>query len=267
MGRHARTLLLLLPLLVFSACKSVSTSAPVSAQPAEAADPRTTNMVRLVTVEDLLQEAASLQSQGKLNDAETVLTKVVRSDRDNLKGWRALAAVHRELAEAASRGGERFGNQQSLLYTGTQWNKNDLLVAGLQLNEALSCLEKIKELAAETGSGVDPRMVAEEEKSFKATEAFVKEAVDRVSKMWVDRAQWHAEQARRIPPEPNDQSRLVQGLRAMQKVLDLGPWLNHDVRAAANDAMAKLKELTGPDAWNDLRLRAGLPPEIQETLK
>jgi hypothetical protein len=65
----------------------------------------------------------------------------------------------------------------------------------------------------------------------------------------------------------NDRGKVVEGLKHLRPVFEIGRWASDQTRMSANEALSGLKKLVNPDEWNDLLARAGFDPESRDTLK
>ena len=211
----------------------------------------------VVTVADLLKNAEQLRKDNRLREAEIILTRAVQTDRDNVAAWRSLAAVQRETAI----GSVATGN---------------LLLAAQQADRALTSLNALIGISVDPSPKRETKIVVDEESATADVSSKLREAIDKACVTHIANAKQSATNASNsfwnvlaigLRDVKNDRGEVINGLKHLKNVFELGAWASESTRTSANDAYSKLKKLVNPEEWNDLLARAGFDPTSRDTLK
>ena len=211
----------------------------------------------VVTVADLLKNAEQLRKDNRLREAEIILTRAVQTDRDNVAAWRSLAAVQRETAI----GSVATGN---------------LLLAAQQADRALTSLNALIGISVDPSPKMETKIVVDEESATADVSSKLREAIDKACVTHIANAKQSATNASNsfwnvlaigLRDVKNDRGEVINGLKHLKNVFELGAWASESTRTSANDAYSKLKKLVNPEEWNDLLARAGFDPTSRDTLK
>jgi hypothetical protein len=211
----------------------------------------------LVSTADLLAKAEALRGDGRFREAEITLTLAIQTEGDNLPAWRLLATVLREMSAASI----KAGNLLSAARAADRAAATAKGIAGISVNPA--------------SPGVDPKIVVDEEKATEEAYAAVRDAIDTVAKKLIEDANTCAEDAHHswakvftiFGKVRNERPKVVEGLKCLKKVFDLGPWASEKTRCSTNEIYCKLKTLVSPDEWQGLLAQAGFDPASADTLK
>jgi hypothetical protein len=200
------------------------------------------------SVRELLDQAEGLKSENRFRQAEVILTRAVQIDSGNLESWRALADTQRKMSLASIKNGE-------------------LLVAAQESDRANASSLKVKAICVDPNSGnPDPEIVLEEETASKTSAEAVRNSIDAASKLKIDESRACLNEAyhskwnilalglRRVK---NDRSKVIDGLKSLKSVIELGPWASEETRRLTNETLSDLKKLVYPEEWSDLLTRAG----------
>jgi hypothetical protein len=215
---------------------------------ADAAAPDPPATTPIVPIEELLQRAQEHSGNQRFREAEILLTRAVQTNRDDVKAWRALATVQREMAMSEVENG-------------------DLLAAARHSDRAEQSVNTVISLSVSPGeSNIDIAWACEEEESMMKTKTAIREAIDKHCQDSITLAKRCADDAWRWYWR-NDRAGTVHGLKQLRTVVELGPWASDQTRMSANEAFSALKHLVGSDEWNELLAQAGFDPGSRDTLK
>lgn len=228
------------------------------ASPGPSAAPRTPSNGDPVPVVDLLKNAEQLRTAKRLREAEIILTRAVQTDRDNVVAWRSLAAVQREMAV------------QSIAV-------GNLLSAAQEADRAKTSVNGVIGISVDPSAPkMETKIVVDEESATAEVSTKVRKAIDEACATHIANANqsaadaWHSSWnmfALGLRPIKNDRGKVINGLKGLKNVFELGSWASEETRTSANDAYSNLKKLVQPDEWNDLLARAGFDPTSRDTLK
>lgn len=200
-----------------------------------------------VPVSKLLGQAEKLRTDGKLQEAEIILTRALQTDPDDIGAWRALAAVQRERSTIMLKEGS-------------------LLSAAQSADRARASVNGIKGLSVNPTHNVDPNVVTEEEGITSKAGVAVRDAIDSACKGYISSALNSKDEGTHWY-RTNERKLTVEGLKQLRKVIELGPWASDQTRMSANEAFSALKRMVSPEEWNELLAHAGFDPGSRETLK
>ena len=211
-----------------------------------------------VGVTDLLNQSQALRTQKRYREAEILLTKAVQTDHDDIRVWRALASVQRDMSA-------------------TSLNAGNLLSAAQEVDRARASVNALTGVLIDPKlPSVDPKIVLDEEKANTLAADAVRAAIDLACQGYIANADRCANDAFHsswnvlalgIRDVKNDRGKVVEGLKHLKMVFELGPWASERTRTSTNEVYSKLKKLVYPDEWNDLLARAGFDPVSRDTLK
>lgn len=211
----------------------------------------------VVSVADLLLAADELRKEGRLQEAEMILTRAVQTDKDHIEAWQQLAAVLRDRSNVSIK-------------------SNNLLSAAREIDRARNAVNSIKSICVDPSTTVDPKVVLEEDELIAKATALVGAAIDKLCKQRIDVARQCESEAyhsswnvlaigfRRVR---NDRSEVVKGLTYLKPVFELGPWASAETRTSAHVTYSNLKKLVYPEEWSDLLVQAGFDPTARDALK
>ena len=212
----------------------------------------------VVAVADLLKNAEQLRTDKRLREAEIILTRAVQTDRDNVDAWRSLAAVQREMATESVAAG-------------------NLLSAAQAVDRARASVNGVIGISVDPSTpSMETKIVVDEESATAEVLSKVREAIDEACVTHIGNANQSATDAFHsswnvvavgFRSVKNDRNEVINGLKHLKNVFELGPWASDSTRMSANDAYSKLKNLVKPEEWNDLLARAGFDPSSRDTLK
>lgn len=198
-------------------------------------------------VSKLLTQAEKLRTDGKLQEAEIILTRALQTDRDDVGAWRALAAVQREMSA-------------------TSLKERNLLQAAQTADRARTSVNGLKALSVDPAHNIDPSVVTDEDTSNTKAIAAVRDSIDNACKGYIASALNSRDEASRWYWK-NNRWWVVDGLKHLKKVIEIGPWASEQTRMAANEAFSLLKRMVSTDEWNELLARAGFDPGSRDTLR
>jgi hypothetical protein len=209
-------------------------------------------------VDDLVKEGERLRSNKKLREAELTLTRAIQTDHESIAAWRALAAVQRDFAISSV-------------------DTGDLLGAAQAADRAKASVNAIKAVSVDPATRpVDPKIIFEEEKASANAEAKVRDAIDAACQTLIGGADQSGHDAFHstwnvfalgIRPIRNDRDKVVEALKSLKKVCELGPWMSETTRMSATDVFSYLKQRVYAEEWNDLLARAGFDPSSRDALR
>ncbi len=143
----------------------------------------------------------------------------------------------------------------------------ELLLAAQQVDRARVSVNAIQGLSIDPASpGVDPKIIRDEDDATEKTFAAIRSAIDNACEEPIAAASrcareaWHWYRS-------NNRDTVVEGLKYLRRVTEVGPWASQETRISANQAFSRLKHLVYPEEWNDMLARAGFDPNSRETLK
>jgi hypothetical protein len=113
---------------------------------------------------------------------------------------------------------------------------------------------------------IDPKVIGDEEAATDKVIAAIRQAIDSRCEPLINGAKESAYNAYHHIWW-NNRDRVVEGLKQLRQVIELGPWASEDTRISANEAFSALRQLVDAEEWNDLLARAGFDPGSRETLK
>jgi tetratricopeptide (TPR) repeat protein len=211
-----------------------------------------------IDVSELLKQAEMLRVQMRFREAEVLLTKAVQTDRDDNRVWRALATLQRDMSAASLK-------------------KGSLLSAAQEADRARESVRNLSGVLIDPKSpSLDTKILIDEEAANAATVDAVRAAIDLACQKSIKEADKWAKYAYKSPvnvfwvgfrPIRNDRNSVVEGLKHLKMVVELGNWASDSTRMAANEIFSKLKKLVEIEEWNDLLARAGFDPGSRDMLK
>ncbi|GEM_PF-4462999 len=209
-------------------------------------------------VADLLKQAEEFRVQRRFREAEIQLTKAIQINRRDIRVWRALAAVQRDMSAASI----AVGN---------------LLSAGQEADRAQNSVNGLRaQLIDPESPSTDPKVLLDEEHANAAAADAVRVAIDLACQKHIAKGDGWADDAYHNPMNAlagglrnirNERPKVVEGLKELKMVFELGPWGSESTRTSAIKVYSKLKKLVDPEEWNDLLAQAGFDPGSRETVK
>jgi hypothetical protein len=211
-----------------------------------------------VGVDDLLDQAQRLRTQKQYREAEILLTKAIQTDHDDIRIWRALAAVQRDMSAASIKAG-------------------NLLSAAQESDRARATINGLTGVFIDPKlPSLDPKIVIDEEKINAVAADAVRSAIDSACRDYIAKADGYANEAHHsswnvvalgFRDVKNDRGQVVEGLKQLKMVFELGAWASEGTRTATTETFSKLKKLVYPDEWNELLARAGFDPSSRATVQ